>query len=444
VPADGARLKVAPDTVVLTFGERILAPRQGIQVLDRSGRHVEVGSTFHPGDAEARVAVRLSPDLPDDSYLVRYGIISDDGHPVSGSLAFVVGTGPLIGVNGIPAGDTGSSPAVGLAYGTGRWLGFLGLAGLGGLVFVTVCWPAGAGRRRTGRILGFSWLSAVGGTLISLFLMGPYAAGQGILDAFEPSLFAESMRLPAGRVLLLRLAALAALGFVMLRLLKATAAGDDERRRSAESFAMAATLPLLIGYSGAGHAESGTQPTAVVMSDMLHLAAMAVWLGGVLMLVLAVLPLAPPRELAAALPRFSSIAFVAVGVLVATGTLQSWQQVGSWGRLTDTGYGRLLLVKLVVVGGILVAADRSRRVVQRRLVTRTAVTAGVGGDQDEDVATPEPFEPADVARLRMAVGLELALALVVLAISATLVATAPARLDDRSLGTTVTSAPADR
>jgi copper transport protein len=64
--------------------------------------------------------------------------------------------------------------------------------------------------------------------------------------------------------------------------------------------------------------------------------------------------------------RFSPLAFTCVVVLVATGAYQSWRQLGSWQAFVDTGYGRLLLLKIAAVAVVLVAAGFSRRWVRTR------------------------------------------------------------------------------
>jgi copper transport protein len=46
--------------------------------------------------------------------------------------------------------------------------------------------------------------------------------------------------------------------------------------------------------------------------------------------------------------RFSSVAFTAMVVIVVTGILQSWRQVGSLQALGQTAYGRLLVAKVAV------------------------------------------------------------------------------------------------
>lgn len=104
---------------------------------------------------------------------------------------------------------------------------------------------------------------------------------------------------------------------------------------------------LAATWAMAEHASTGLQPAVAMPVDVLHLLAVAAWLGGLAALVVS-LYWGPPVE-RAAVRRFSRIAFGSVVVLVATGLYQSWRQVGTWRALTDTAYGRLLLIKVALV-----------------------------------------------------------------------------------------------
>ena len=105
-----------------------------------------------------------------------------------------------------------------------------------------------------------------------------------------------------------------------------------------------AALVLTLGLSG--HAAAGDLVPVAIVVDVVHVGAVALWLGGLLVVLAALLPRRDPDEVALVVPRFSSIAFAAVAALVVTGAFQSWRQVGGLEALTDTTYGQLLLAKL--------------------------------------------------------------------------------------------------
>ncbi|BFO22829.1 hypothetical protein SHKM778_92170 [Streptomyces sp. KM77-8] len=93
---------------------------------------------------------------------------------------------------------------------------------------------------------------------------------------------------------------------------------------------------------------------------MLHLLAMACWLGGLTALLLTLHRATTPPPLAT-VTRFSRLAFASVTVLVVTGVYQSWRGLGSWKALLETTYGQTLTVKLAATFFLLLAAAMSRR-----------------------------------------------------------------------------------
>src|ERR1700722_6931064 len=101
-------------------------------------------------------------------------------------------------------------------------------------------------------------------------------------------------------------------------------------------------------------------------SDTVHLLSMAAWLGGLVFLLVAVLPRRDAGELRRVLPVFSVVAYVCVAALAITGTYQAWLGVGSWRALADSSYGRLVLLKVALFAVLLGLGNVSRLVVQRR------------------------------------------------------------------------------
>ena len=86
-PAADAVLAAVPPRVLLTFSGNVVDPAPTLVLLDASGAQV-------PGDEPvvegATVALPLPEGLPNGAYTVQWGIVSSDGDPVSGDLAFTV------------------------------------------------------------------------------------------------------------------------------------------------------------------------------------------------------------------------------------------------------------------------------------------------------------------------------------------------------------------
>jgi copper transport protein len=119
---------------------------------------------------------------------------------------------------------------------------------------------------------------------------------------------------------------------------------------------------LAASWAMSEHASTGIQPGIAMPVDVLHLLAVAAWLGGLSALLVALYRAPADQQIdTASVRRFSRVAFVSVVTLAATGLYQSWRQVGSWSALTDTSYGQLLLVKVGLVAVLVGIAWISRR-----------------------------------------------------------------------------------
>ncbi|MGY2079944.1 copper resistance CopC/CopD family protein [Modestobacter sp. SYSU DS0657] len=413
-PADGARLDDVPDEVTLEFDEPVSLGAGYARALGADGERVDTGA------AEARdgtVTVPLRDDLPDGGYLVTYRVVSADSHPVSGAFSFVVGNGELLPVSAA-ADDADVHPVVATALPAARWLGYLGLAlGLGVPLALAVCWPGGWAvpllRRLTLGGLG----AVAAGALLGFLLQGPYAAGLGPGSLLDPDLVGATLGSAHGLTLLARLPLAAALVALL-------ATGWRAGRPPAPGLLVGAGVlaaALVVAVAAVGHPVAGPLPGLAVPVAAVHAAAMAGWLGGLTALFAGGLRRredAADRvgELALALPRWSRLAAGLIAALVVTGVLQSVREVGSPSALVDTAYGWLLVAKLVLVLGVLVAALVSRDWVQQRLGDRRRSRVPAGGSPAEHLGV-----------LRRSVLVELAGAAVVLAVSAVLVGTPPAR-----------------
>lgn len=103
--------------------------------------------------------------------------------------------------------------------------------------------------------------------------------------------------------------------------------------------------------------------TAYVASVYLHILAAATWVGGIIFLVLVVVPAirrAPsPELLREAVFRFRVVAWAAFALLIATGLYNLHMRGIGWGELTDpafraTASGKALLIKLACFAVVLV------------------------------------------------------------------------------------------
>ncbi|WP_336029064.1 copper resistance CopC/CopD family protein [Geodermatophilus sp. FMUSA9-8] len=437
-PGEGARLDEVPGQVTLTFSEGVSLGAGYARVLGDGGERVDTGAAEVDGGT---VTVPLRDDLPDASYVVTYRIVSADSHPISGAFAFVVGDGELADAGAV-ADDADVDPFVAAALPAARSLGFAGLAaGLGVPAFLVLCWPAGWASARMRRITSAGLGTAAGAAVLTFLLQGPYAAGAGLGSLLDPALVSTTASSSFGLTTLGR----AALALVLLGLLVPLWRRGAQPSAQEQAGLAVIGAGVVLTTAAVGHPVAGPVPVFATAVTAVHVAAMALWLGGLAALLAGLVrPGAEAGELAGALPRWSRIASGSVAALVVTGVVQSVREVGSPPALVSTTYGWLLLGKLALVLLLLAAAGVSRVWVQQHLGvsrprpgSRRRVTAHAfaAGDPDGPVETAARARAAvqargaveDVGPLRRSVLVEAAVAAAVLVLSAVLVGTPPAR-----------------
>lgn len=89
-PSPGERLDEAPSEVSLTFSADVLTIGAAVVIADASGRDWAAGA---PVVTDGVVTVAIEPGMTDAGYEIRWRVVSEDGHPISGIVPFTVGTG---------------------------------------------------------------------------------------------------------------------------------------------------------------------------------------------------------------------------------------------------------------------------------------------------------------------------------------------------------------
>lgn len=146
-------------------------------------------------------------------------------------------------------------------------------------------------------------------------------------------------------------------------------------------FCLLITVGITLTTSLTGHAADWGDLTFNIAIDWAHGVAAAVWTGGLFGLALVILRrglLVPALSLALIARRFSRLAAVCLIAVVLTGICNAWWQLGEVSRLWNTSYGRVLLVKLLVVGGLVWLGAINRYVIIPRLSVDRG-PRGIGG-----------------------------------------------------------------
>ena len=399
-PRNGEHLDAAPASVSLHFSEHVEVSLGSVRVFNASGKRVDGGSISHPNGDGSTVEVPL-PKLGDGAYVVTWRVISADSHPVQGAFTYVVGNAKAVKdtqVAGLLA-SRGGSRTVGVLYGVGRGVAFAAmLLLLGGTAFVLLCWPDGATARGVQRALFGALVVLFVVTLLNLGLQGAYGGGLALGDAFKSSVFRGVLHTRLGHVYFARLVLLVVAAPLLLWMRHPSVPSWFRWIALAVGVAIAATPGL------AGHAAIGTDEPYALWADVAHVSAAATWLGGVVFLVAFILPRGSTDVVKVVVRRYSSVAFTAMTVLVATGVFQAYRQIGTLHALRSTTYGRLVIVKSGLVIVIVGLAWLSRRATRAKWIADTA------------------------PRIRRTVALEAVLAVAVLTVTSLLVNAVPAKV----------------
>jgi copper transport protein len=328
-PAPGSLLTAAPTRVVLHFSEPVTVAGAGLTVLAPSGRLASRGGARAAGaDLSALLA-----GAEQGTYLVSWAVISQDTHPSRGQFTFSVGVrGPAPTGEDLGADVGAVSPAGLLLQVLGRWLHFCGLAlALGTVAFQVLVRPARDPRLDRLLLAGVALLAAAEPVAL---------AAQAVSLGLAPQdLLATSF----GRVLGLRLG-----GAFLLW----TAAGAVREAGRGRALMLGLGAAIVFADGLAGHRIVGVGDLAAFALGAVHEGAMAVWVGGLLAVLVV-------REGAR---RFGTVALGCFLALAASGALLALAHLRGPGDLVTTAYGAVLAVKLAAVAAAaLIALLGARR-----------------------------------------------------------------------------------
>ena len=378
VPTSGATLEDTPLQIVLDFDESVESSLGYIKLFSSSGKRVQLPAV--KADASDASIVRVvPPTLAQDSYVAVYRVISADGHPVEGAITFRVGAGAVSNLASVietALQDSETSNAVKIAMALMRFISYIAISiVLAGIFFLLGSDAPRKGLNRAvvlaGSVLGLS------GALLYL-LHGMNASGGTWGQIANVSVVKDVFATQVGESLFARIVVSFLLVSVVARWGKLVAV-----------FAFA-TLPFT--YAFAGHAAVDSPAALTIALLALHVAAVGVWCGGLILLIFV-----KDIRTTPIVEWFSQRAAILIAVVVATGVVQALLLMDGIGNLTKTSYGKALIAKVCVVGIMLICAA----IVRRR------------------------FYESGVSRLRAVLCAEVVVGLVVLSITSGMVAASP-------------------
>ena len=389
-PAPSAVLDQSPTEIALFFNEFVDTVFGKIRILDSSGNDVQTVKPIRDASNQSIVRAPISP-LEPGTYVVIWRIASSDSHPVQGSFSFQIGN-TSADVSAIRNGQLLERHGLARLFDVIRWVTYLGIVLLiGGIGLLQAVRTDRLSPRSTLALMG-GWAFAAIGTLEGLVAYGPHISGYKIYKAVDLSLLSETLTTQYGKMQLARLVLLGVIGALITVI---QFRGTWWWKIGAWASLVGVTLTLSL----AGHPVA-TNPVALSVGlDMLHVLAVSLWVGPLLIIVYdRNMWLATDESTSApSLRWFSQTAGFAVPVIVLTGTLQAWLMLDGFGQILDSRYGRTLIVKVCLVIVLIALGAVSRVAMQRK----------------------------QSGSLRQSMGIEVLFGLVILAITSTLVAMPP-------------------
>jgi len=299
-------------------------------------------------------------------------------------------TVPPGGVGGSSGSDTNSTGPLGLF----RLISNFGLAVLfGSLVVIVVAWPEGVEYVVTVRFLRIAWIVAAVSTYLFAGAVGAQQTGGGLGSALSPGSLGDLLDTGPGKAALLRLVFVLASGYVVTQ---------PERAIDPTSQLQALLPPgIAVVTMAFSRPEFGLIDYA---AGTVHVLGMSVWLGGLVLVTRVVLAGPGDEDLVHAVRGFSRIATPALIATVASGAIQFVRlDQGALG----SAHGLLMIVKVLLVSGMVFVGVATRQFVTQRM-TRV-----------------ETMNTALATRLRRAFGIEASIGLVVILLTAWLLALTP-------------------
>ena len=361
-PAPSAVLESAPSEIRLDFNEPVVPVARSIEIYNQEGQRIVVGEALVSSDDPSVLIAGDVPGIPDGLYVVAWRAVSNDGHAIEGAYSFQIGaSAPIVATSDLIANVlSGQDGPRGLSWlmGIAKFLGFLGLC----LVLGCLAMLAGGSisSRRVITCVGIGWIFAAVSALVLFVAQGPYTIAGTWSDLFDTSLWSDVYATRLGKALVVR-------ELLLLSLLVLIWSLRGQFARSLTSWWRSTTLLVGIGIvltlSVSGHPSASALAGVAVFVDALHFSSVILWVGGLIVVAFGGVMRSAHADVV--VRRFSRIATFAIPMTVLTGLWQTWHLVPAIGDITQTTWGKALLVKTCFVIAAVTLGGFARWLVQR-------------------------------------------------------------------------------
>ena len=290
-----------------------------------------------------------------------------------------------------------SGPRVGGVLGLLRVFEYLLMSALfGGLALIVTAWPEGPTYGVTLRYMRIAWIACVANMFLILVLSTMRAESQGFIASMNPFDWFGALNTGSGAILILRFVLVVACGWVAMN--------PDRINDPASQFIAGLIIISMIGTLGLSRLGQDVAVFSYVLG-IIHAIAMAYWIGGLLLLSRVVLSGPGTSDLVSAVRAFAKHAVAAFGLTAFTGALLVYLLDSS--SIFTSGHGRLVVFKVIFVSVMIFITLLVKQFVVQRLFDGDNLSGRMAW------------------RLRRAVSVELAFALIALMFTSWLVATTP-------------------
>lgn len=380
VPADGESVQTPPGEIVLTFNQEVDEEDQLGVTLSCNQQPQQVAPATYDDDRIVATVSIVTP-LSRGSCIVGWVLRTSDGEILANQTTTfsIIADAPATQATTAPGvttttdpdfvqvpatptvtgeGETPNAGSTGGALWLGRVLSTLGiLVVFGGLALISVGWPEGPEYIVTVRFLRAAWVLGLVGTILFVIAYSADATGASFGSAASPSAWLDlSNEGWEGRGALLRLVFVAATGWVAMR---------PERIIDPASAMWAWGIPGFALVAVAMGRVAGSLPAIGFLVNVVHVLAVAIWVGGGALVARVVLAGPGEEDLVHATRSFSRISVPAMFVAAVTGVIQVVRLDG--GELFTSGHGRVLLLKVIVVAAMLAVSLAIRQQITERL-----------------------------------------------------------------------------
>ncbi len=398
VPASASIIATMPERISIRFSERVEPSASSITVFAPDGTVINDDAVVDFRDAYA-FSVRIH-SLLNGTYTVSWQVVSaDDGHSSKGGFIFSVGTKTSEGSIGNEALQT--QHRSGWSEATVIFLELLGDAiFLASLLLIIFLWRRLSKEEINPKaqaifVSRMRWLILTAGLLIVAGGFGYLVLKTFNLAADQSVSFTHALRsflgTVAGHYAALRIILGIILTSGLLLSLKKIIHSDRITKREIVFLILILTIDLL--RARVSHAAASSfHPTFSILMNAIHLVSKDLWIGGLIVFVIAILPVLNSDRRAAiitpAFLRFGNLLLIALSVGGITGTYIVWLHLKSFANLQATHWGGYF-VALAAYGLLLLALRLHQqwkvhpalmRIAENKAVsedTRTVESAGI-------------------------------------------------------------------